>query len=117
MLGALLFVLAASAVALRAHAAPYLFTTLDVAGAEHTFGYSINDRGQIVGSYTGSTGVHGFIWEKGMATTVDVPGAVFTTTTGINNHGQIVGSYVDGSNNTHGYIAAGSVDNLVLSMR
>jgi hypothetical protein len=64
------------------------------AGATDTSAYGINGAGQIVGGYTGSGGLHGFLDSGGVFTTVDVPGANnFTLARGINGVGQIVGIY------------------------
>jgi probable HAF family extracellular repeat protein len=63
----------------------------------------INDRGQIVGYYGDSTGIHGFLYSEGVYTTIDDPSATSNTTpTGINDRGQIVGFYDDGQ---HGFLA------------
>jgi uncharacterized membrane protein len=55
----------------------------------------INDRGQIVGSYTNSPSflpVHGFIMDGSSVTGFDFPGAYATSAHDINNAGQIVGT-------------------------
>jgi probable HAF family extracellular repeat protein len=68
---------------------------------------SINNAGEIVGSYFGGDRVHGFIDVNGVVTTLDVPGSIQTQVTGINNAGQIVGAYVDGGG--HGFLCSGGV--------
>jgi hypothetical protein len=60
----------------------------------------INDRGEIVGSYTDNRGmVHGFLLQSRgrftRFTNIDVPGALGTQAEKINNRGQIVGKYGD----------------------
>jgi probable HAF family extracellular repeat protein len=87
-------------------AASYTFTPLDVPGATRTLAFSINDVGQIVGFYEGSSGQHGFLYVDGMFTTLsDVPGAVGRTMAfGLNNSGQIVGSYSFQSGGSHGFL-------------
>lgn len=53
---------------------------------------SINNLGQIVGSYYDSLGnIHGFVLDHGVYTTIDGPIGSGATATGINNLGQIVG--------------------------
>ena len=70
----------------------------------------INDRGQIVGSYsTITTGNHafptrGYLWDRGEVTLIDVPGALHTAANDIDNQGQIVGYYVDAEGIGHGFL-------------
>ena len=52
----------------------------------------INDKGQIVGVYTDSSGPHGFIYDNGTYTTIDDPSGGGTALLGINNAGEIVGT-------------------------
>jgi len=75
--------------------AQYTYTALDVPGATATYGYGINDAGQIVGVYFDMDATaHGFLLDvAGSYTTLDVPGAVLTWPLGINDAGQIVGMY------------------------
>jgi YVTN family beta-propeller protein len=80
------------------------FLTIDFPGAASTTPATINDVGQMVGSYIDTAGVtHGFLLSAGVFTTVDVPGAIGTTASGINNLGQIVGSYLDTNQLSHGF--------------
>src|SRR6185312_14141694 len=62
-----------------------------------TVARSINDLGQVVGSYDSGNqlnhSVHGFLFSDGVYTTIDVPDATMTVATGINNAGEIVGYY------------------------
>lgn len=79
----------------------YLVTTIDVPGSALTQPLGINNAGQIVGAYRGSSGnLHGFLLSEGNYTTLDVPsppgGAVGvgpTMATGITTSGLIVGWY------------------------
>ena len=87
-----------------AQAASFTFTPIDVPGAFFTEALGINPRGQIVGSYSDSTGEHGFLYDRGVFTTIDPPGTSFTIARGINPSGQIVGSYFD-STEGHGFLA------------
>jgi probable HAF family extracellular repeat protein len=70
------------------------FQSIDVPGALATRAFGINAVGEIVGSYTDSTGTtFGFLWSGGDVTTIAFPGAVHTEAWGINPQGDIVGRY------------------------
>ena len=86
--------------------AQYTYTALDVPGATATYGYGINDAGQIVGVYFDMDATaHGFLLDvAGSYTTLDVPGANYTEAIGINNTGQIVGRYDDADGTPHGFL-------------
>jgi uncharacterized membrane protein len=85
------------------------FTTIEFRGAVATAALGINDRGQIVGSYSEVGGsallstLHGFLLDDGVFTRIDFPGASSTLPLGINNRGQIVGAYSDGAIG-HGFL-------------
>ena len=104
MLGGAFFVGAfvLTLVAIPSGASAFTFTTIDVPGATFTGAGTINNRGQIVGTYF--SGPHGFLLDKGTFTTIDVPGATFTEAEGINNRGQIVGTYTDAGGTEHGFL-------------
>lgn len=71
------------------------FRTFSVPGATETDGADINNRGQIVGTFTNSTEVdQGFVYSNGTFADINVPGGLEAEPTGINNKGQIVGSYI-----------------------
>ena len=54
--------------------------------------YGINNRGQIVGVSTTSTGVHAVLWENGTVTDLGaLPGHNYSQAFGINERGQIMG--------------------------
>jgi probable HAF family extracellular repeat protein len=80
-------------------------TTIDFPGAGLTFPSSINNVGQIAGTfrYPGATGyIHGFVESNGVFTIVDEPGFVDaylngTIINGINDSGDMVGWIVKGS--------------------
>jgi probable HAF family extracellular repeat protein len=64
----------------------------DVPGSIRTEPMDINDRGDIVGSFTTADDrVHGFLYSKGEFTIIDAPDAVSTVVTGVNNRGDMVG--------------------------
>jgi probable HAF family extracellular repeat protein len=70
----------------------YSFTTIDVPGSTTTSASGINASGEIVGTYTDSSGnQHGFEYTNGTYTTINGPGS-YTQVNGINNSGQIVGN-------------------------
>jgi YVTN family beta-propeller protein len=73
-------------------------------GATSTSPATINDVGQVVGSYTDDGGAtHGFLLSGGVFTSIDPPGSTYTQATGINNNGQIVGDFVDANRLSHGF--------------
>jgi hypothetical protein len=78
------------------------FTQIDVPGEAD----GINDAGQIVGSFSNSTGTHGFLDTGRTFTQIDVPGASFTAAGGINDAGQIVGVFINSTVN-HGCLDTG----------
>jgi hypothetical protein len=91
-----------------AYVPPLLFTTVDVTGANTTSVTGVNDSGEIVGSYSDDTGLHGFLRDpEGVITTIDSPGASFTVPADINNLGAIVGSAFDASG-YHGFLRSAS---------
>jgi len=76
------------------------FVTFDAPNAapESTSATGINDKDQIVGTYTDAAGVtHGFLAVGNQFTSVDFPGADVTICWGINNAGRIVGNYSAGA--------------------
>lgn len=69
-----------------------VFAAIDVPGAANTTPNFINLQGQVVGSYTDSSGTsHGFILNRGTYTTVNYPGAAGTVVSGINDLGELSG--------------------------
>lgn len=69
------------------------YKVINVPGANRdtTVAQDINNRGEIVGTFSDSTGTHGFLDVNGVFTRIDFPGSMFTEAYGINNSGQIVG--------------------------
>ena len=87
------------------------FLTLAVPGAAMTQAFGINDRDEVVGTYTtgsgNNTATHGFTWRPGHGfRTVDDPhGHGTTTLNGVNDLGDLVGFYTDAAGNTDGMLA------------
>jgi uncharacterized membrane protein len=83
------------------------YRSLDVAGAQITLAYALNDRTQVVGQYIDAGAipdaqgrlpagaVHGFVWHRGEVTIIDVPGSPLTQPLAINDRGDIVGAYLE----------------------
>jgi probable HAF family extracellular repeat protein len=93
-----------------------IFTTIDIPGATTPYGTvisGINDIGQIIGIFGGSTGMAGdyssFLEINGILTIIAVPYGTGTNVAGINNAGQIVGSYNDNTNHSHGFLYTNGV--------
>ena len=90
------------------------FLTLAVRGASMTQAFGVNDRDEVVGTYTVGTGnnavMHGFTWRPGHGfTTVDDPHGIGTTIiNGVNDRGDLVGFYTDSAGNTDGMLAVPS---------
>ena len=85
------------------------FTTFRVPddGPGGTTVFSINERGQIAGSYLDPDDKrHGFLLSQGIYTTIDVPNSTATQVFSINAQGEIVGSYDDTQTPsvTHGFL-------------
>ena len=81
----------------KAHALGYTFTDLDVPGSQPGstgfFSLSLNNLGQVVGTYTDSAGnKDGFFYSGGKYVTLNAPGATNTFLEGINDLGQVVGT-------------------------
>jgi probable HAF family extracellular repeat protein len=88
------------------------FTTIDVPGAMATQPETINNRAQVVGSYSNTAPQiqapngkpRGFLLDRGRFTGIDVPGAVQTQAKGINDRKQVVGEYLDAAGRFHGFL-------------
>ena len=86
------------------------FTTIDVpfAGSKGTFVYSINNSGEIVGSWSDGGISQGFTLIGGTYTSFNYPGATYTFAEDVNNNGDIVGVYISpDSNGNQGYLLSG----------
>ena len=85
------------------------FITVSYPGATGTYTGGINNHGEIVGSYTDSSGVnHGYTLLNGQFTAFNVPGALGTFTGSVNDLGEIVGSYLDAADVLHGFLLNGA---------
>src|SRR4051794_24049134 len=85
------------------HAQSFTFLEFDAPGADHTEASGINNRGQIVGSYTSPSGPHCFLRDPAGAFTSFDPRGTNASCAGLNNLGQVVGTFSD-SSGSHGYI-------------
>jgi probable HAF family extracellular repeat protein len=82
--------------------ADFIFTTFDAPGPNtNTWGFGINDAGEIVGEFGPLRNRHGFLLSNGKYTTIQ--GDFESGAYGINASGQIVGRYSFGAQ-THGYL-------------
>jgi hypothetical protein len=92
------------------------FRVFDVPGASGTdasrvinypgaAAFKINNRGQIVGSYTGPDGTaRGFVKSRSGFRTLHVPGAVETLALDISDRGEVAGFYIDAGGTFHGFL-------------
>jgi hypothetical protein len=86
------------------------FITLAVPGASMTQAFGVNDRDEVVGTYTVGSGssaqTYGFTWQpgRGFTTISDPHGIGATTVNGVNDHGDLVGFYTDAAGNTDGML-------------
>lgn len=79
--------------------------SIDVPGAVDTRAFGINAVGEVVGSYTDTTGTHGYLFSDGQFMKIAFPGAVGTEAWGINPQGDIVGRYrLAGDPRTFGFL-------------
>ena len=97
-------------------AAADTFKTIDFPGASSTVARGINDFGEIVGQFSGSSGTQGFLLSVGTFTAIRPPGASFTNASGINNAGEIVGSFQDGSGRLRGFLRSGEGEFTVIDV-
>ncbi len=80
------------------------FTPIDFPGATLTIAYGINKSGQIVGTYTDTSGTtHGFLLSDNSFQTIDYPGGTLSVASGINDSGIIVGQFNDTTGRGHGF--------------
>lgn len=81
-------------------------TPIDVPGSSYTVAFSLNDKGQVTGSYddTTTSKLRGFVYADGAFTTIDAPGDGFTFPRAINNAGEVAGSYDAARGGSHGFL-------------
>ena len=87
--------------------ATFTYATVDVPNSTNTTAWGINPGGDIVGSYTDATGLHGFLLHDGAYTSINYPGAARTQARGIGPAGDIVGNYSRRGEvgvSTHGFL-------------
>jgi len=83
---------------------------LDPAGvigaAPESWAYSINNRDDIAGAYTDSSGAfHGYVHHpNNTITPIEFPGAIDTQAFGINDRGTVIGVYTDQEGNGHAFL-------------
>jgi probable HAF family extracellular repeat protein len=78
----------------QAAEAQYTYTKIMYPGSTWTEASSINDNGQVVGTYTDTAGIaHGFLYQNGVYTKLDYPGKAHNYAFGINDAGTMVGSF------------------------
>jgi probable HAF family extracellular repeat protein len=102
--------------------AHYDITPVSAPGATTTVVYGINNAGEAVGYYQGSSGLHGFEVTGGNFSNVDNPNATSSSTkiAGINNTGELIGSYEGPVNSTnligvYGFVeSAGTATNITV---
>ncbi len=73
----------------------YLKATLNIPGAIRSTVHAINDRVELAGTYTDSSGEHAFIYDNGIVTTLNVPDATTTLVCAINDRGVLARIYDD----------------------
>jgi uncharacterized membrane protein len=82
------------------------FTEIAVPGATETHAAAINNRGQIVGTFTDAIGSGSFLLERGAYSQLSLPDAESVRATDINNAGVIVGGFF--ASGFHGFVLNGS---------
>lgn len=80
------------------------FRTISVPGAHSTRANGINNRGDIVGGFIDTGGLHGYLLTGADFTTIDAPGATQTEAFGINDRNEIVGCFHDVAGMQHGFL-------------
>jgi hypothetical protein len=80
--------------------------SIDVPGGSGLWVDAINNEGQIVGSYTDSSGNFvGFELQHGHLTAFNVPGALQTLNLWITDNHKITGTYQSADGGLHGFVA------------
>jgi len=92
-------------IVIQSPSGPFTYTSIDPPASTSTIASGVNTSGHVVGYYTDTSGMHGFLMSAGAFSAIDFSGASATTAAGINSAGQIVGTYV--ANGLHGFLLAG----------
>ncbi len=72
--------------------------TINIPGAELSYAFGVNNKGEIVGYwYDDQSNTHGFLDSGGKITNIDLPNTLGIATTGINDQGIIVGTFANES--------------------
>jgi probable HAF family extracellular repeat protein len=82
----------------------YSVKVIDVPGSTTTSVKSINDRGQVVGTYYDGSRHLSFIYRGGKFTTLDFPNSIETTAHAINDRGQVAGEYWNGGGDVKSFV-------------
>jgi probable HAF family extracellular repeat protein len=87
----------------------YTYTTIDPPGSTYTDSLSVNNAGQIVGSYKDANNIeHGFLDTRGIYTTIDPSNSIETVADGISANGQVIGWYLDNTGRgSQGFLYSG----------
>jgi probable HAF family extracellular repeat protein len=73
--------------------------------APNSFAFSLNNRGDIAGSYTDpSGGFHGYVYNHGKITAIEFPGGFDTQAFGVNDLGQVIGVFNDSKKAPHAFL-------------
>ncbi len=87
-----------------AAASVYSITELGTLGGQSSYGYGVNNSGQVVGySYNQNGENRAFLFENGEMKDLGTLGGNRSRANGINNHGEIVGSAETSNGETHAY--------------
>jgi probable HAF family extracellular repeat protein len=86
-------------------------TDLGTLGDINSFGYGINDSGQVVGSsfITGDTAMHAFLYSSGTMSDLGTLGGSNSTAYGIDDAGRVVGSSTTFSGETNAFLYDSSI--------
>jgi len=86
-------------------ASEYSIIDLGTLGGSYSLGRDLNERGQIVGESTISSGEpHAFLWMKGVMTDLGTLGGSFSSAEGINSRGQVAGTSQTTSGEYHAFL-------------
>src|SRR5512140_3789592 len=78
-----------------------------VLGTHASGALQINNRGDVTGYYTDTSGRHGFVLRGNALTTIDYPGSSYTQANGISDQGVVFGHFRDAAGVFHGFVLRG----------